>query len=474
MNHRLGLDRSQTLLFPERLEDYIAAENPVRFLDAFVASLDLHTLGFAKARCADTGRPPYDPAVLLKLYLYGYLHRLRSSRMLEAECQRNVEVLWLLGKLAPDFKTIADFRKDNLKPLKAVARQFTLLCRKLELFGGELLAIDGSKFAAVNARDQNFNAAKLQDLIDRADARLAEYLQQLDRADAAEPDGAALNKSELAAKIAALQEKQDWHRELLAQLDAEQKQVSVTDPDTRKMPTAHGMIVGYNAQMAVDAKHKLIVAEDVTNEVTDLHQLANVALEAKANLELKEAEVVADAGYYNAAEVSRCVEQNLTPYIPKADTSANTARGLYGKSQFKHDAAKDVYVCPAGAELTYRFATYELGRELRYYRASNCKQCSLKSRCTRNKANRTITREENEHLMEAMAARMRAQPHKFKLRKTLAEHPFGTIKRWFGYTHFLLKGLAKVQCEWSLTTLAYNLKRVLNLVSFEKLMAMVG
>jgi len=283
-----------------------------------------------------------------------------------------------------------------------------------------------------------------------------------------------LNKSELAAKIAALQEKQDWHRELLAQLDAEQKQVSVTDPDTRKMPTAHGMIVGYNAQMAVDAKHKLIVAEDVTNEVTDLHQLANVALEAKANLELKEAEVVADAGYYNAAEVSRCVEQNLTPYIPKADTSANTARGLYGKSQFKHDAAKDVYVCPAGAELTYRFATYELGRELRYYRASNCKQCSLKSRCTRNKANRTITREENEHLMEAMAARMRAQPHKFKLRKTLAEHPFGTIKRWFGYTHFLLKGLAKVQCEWSLTTLAYNLKRVLNLVSFEKLMAMVG
>jgi transposase len=474
MNHRAGLDRSQTLLFPERLEDYIAAENPVRFLDAFVASLDLHTLGFAKARCADTGRPPYDPAVLLKLYLYGYLHRLRSSRMLEAECQRNVEVLWLLGKLAPDFKTIADFRKDNLKPLKAVARQFTLLCRKLELFGGELLAIDGSKFAAVNARDQNFNAARLQELIDRADERLSEYLQQLDSADAAEPGGATPSKSELAAKIAALQEKQDWHRELLTQLDAEQKQVSVTDPDTRKMPTAHGMIVGYNAQMAVDAKHKLIAAEDVTNEVTDLHQLASVALEAKANLELKQAEVVADAGYYNAAEVSRCVEQNLTPYIPKSDTSANTARGLYGKSQFKYDAAKDVYVCPAGAALTYRFATYELGRELKYYRATGCKTCALKNRCTRNKANRTITREENEHLMEAMAARMRAQPHKFKLRKTLAEHPFGTIKRWFGYTHFLLKGLEKVRCEWSLTTLAYNLKRVLNLVSFEKLMAAVG
>ena len=269
MNHRAGLDRSQTLLFPERLEDYIAAENPVRFLDAFVASLDLPALGFAKARCANTGRPPYDPAVLLKLYLYGYLHRVRSSRMLEAECQRNVEVLWLMGKQAPDFKTIADFRKDNLQPLKAVARQFTLLCRKLELFGGELLAIDGSKFTAVNARDQNFNAAKLKELIARADARLAEYFQQLDTADAAEPEGAALRKSELAAKIAALQERQDWHKELLGELDAEQKQISVTDPDTRKMPTAHGMIVGYNAQVAVDAKHKLIAADDVTNEGTD-------------------------------------------------------------------------------------------------------------------------------------------------------------------------------------------------------------
>ena len=474
MKHRAGLDRSQTLLFPERLEDYIAEGNPVRFLDAFVSPLDLHALGFEKARCANTGRPPCDPAVLLKLYLYGYLHRVRSSRLLEAECHRNVEVIWLLGKLAPDFKTIADFRKDNLKPLRAVARQFTRLCRKLELFGGELLAIDGSKFAAVNARDQNFNAAKLQDLIDRADERLAEYLKELDAADAVEPGGAALSQSELEAKIAALQEKQDWHKELLAELDAEQKQVSVTDPEARKMPAAHGMIVGYNAQMAVDAKHKLIAAEDVTNDVTDFQQLANVALEARANLELKQAEVVADAGYYNAAEVSRCVEQKITPYIPKADTSANTARGLYGKSRFQYDAAKDVYVCPAGAELIYRFATYELGRELKYYRASGCKGCGIKSRCTRNKANRTITREENEHLMEAMAVRMKAQPWKFKMRKTLAEHPFGTIKRWFGYTHFLMKGLEKVRCEWSLTTLAYNLKRVLNLVKLTELMAAVG
>ncbi len=474
MNHQRGLDRSQTLLFPERLEDYIRPENPVRFLDAFVGSLDLHALGFAKAQVANTGRPPYDPAALLKLYLYGYLHRIRSSRLLEAECRRNVEVIWLMGKLAPDFKTIADFRKDNVKPLRAVNRQFTLLCRKLELFGGQLLAIDGSKFGAVNARDQNFNAAKLEDLIGRADARLAEYLQAMDNADADESAPAALDKTQLAQKIAVLREKQEWHAELLAQLDEEQKQISVTDPDSRKMPTAHGTVVGYNAQLAVDAKHKLIAAADVTNEVTDLKQLAEVALEAKANLELKQTEVVADAGYYNASEVSRCAEQRITAYVPKADTSANTARGLYGKSRFKYDEQKDVYVCPAGGELTYRFATYELGRELRYYRARGCKTCALKSQCTRNKSNRTITREENEALMEAMAARMRAQPWKFKLRKTLAEHPFGTIKRWFGYTHFLLKGLEKVRCEWSLTTLVYNLKRVLNLVSFEKLMAAVG
>ncbi len=221
-------------------------------------------------------------------------------------------------------------------------------------------------------------------------------------------------------------------------------------------------------------KHKLIAAADVTNEGTDCQQLANVALEAKANLELAKMEVVADAGYYNTAEVGRCVEQGITPYLPKADTSANTACGLYGKSRFQYDATKDVYVCPAGDTLTYRFPTFEKGREIRYYRTNACNTCALKSRCTRNKGSRTITREENEHLMEAMAARMKQQPGKFKLRKTLAEHPFGTIKRWFGYTHFLLKGLEKVRCEWSLTTLAYNLKRVLNLVRFETLMAAVA
>lgn len=474
MNHRAGIDRSQTLLFPEALEDYVGAGNPVRFLDAFVSSLDLHALGFAKARCANTGRPPYDPAALLKLYLYGYLHRIRSSRQLEAECHRNVELIWLVRKLAPDFKTIADFRKDNLAALKAVSRQFTLLCRQLELFGGELLAIDGSKFRAVNARDQNFNAAKLQELIAHTDARLAEYYAALEAGDAREPAVPALDKESLQQKIAALQEKRDWHAELLAELDEEAKQVSVTDPDTRRMPTAQGNVVGYNAQLAVDAKHKLIAADEVTNEVNDYRQLADVAQLAKENLELEQTEVVADKGYYSAAEVSRCVAQNITPHIPKADTSANTKAGLFGKSQFRYDAAKDVYECPGQQELTYRFSTFELGRGLRYYRASGCASCALKKQCTRNQGNRTITREDNEPLMEAMAERLQREPEKFRLRKQLAEHPFGTIKRWMGFTHFTLKGLVKVRTEWSLVTLAYNLKRVLNLVRFEKLMQAVA
>jgi transposase len=474
MNHRSGLDRSQTLLFPERLEDYIAPENPVRFLDAFVASLDLAALGFAKAQGADTGRPAYDPAMLLKLYLYGYLHRVRSSRLLEAECHRNVEVIWLTGKQAPDHKTIADFRKDNAQPFRAVHRQFRLLCHKLDLFGAQLVGVDGTKLAAVNSKDANFNQKKLRDLLQRADAQLAEYLAALDAADAAEPTQPTLSRAELQAKIAALQEKRDWHTELLEQLDGEQTQISVTDPEARRMRTSKGTVVGYNAQAVVDHKNKLIVADEVTNEETDLQQLAGMAQEAKANLKADKLDVVADTGYCTTAQVAQCQEHQITAYVPKADTSANTAQGLFGKSRFTYDPQKDVYVCPAGSTLTYRFSTDEKGRQLRYYRASDCKHCALRKQCTHNQANRTLTREQDEALMEAMAARVAAHPETIKLRKQLCEHPFGTLKRFFGYTHFLLKGLVKVRAEWSLMTLAYNLKRLLNLVSFEKLMQVLG
>ena len=392
---------------------------------------------------------------------------------MEQETHRNVELIWLLGHLHPDFKTIADFRRDNLKGLRAVCRQFTVLCQKLELFGGELMAVDGTKMRAVNARDQNFNESKLEELIARADARLAEYLAQLDQSDQSEGGQSQPSRAELEQKIAALEEKRDWHKELLAQIQTgEEKQVSVTDPDSRRM--REGAVVGYNAQSVVDAKHKLIAAADVTNEVTDVRQLGSMAIQAKENLSIEKAEVLADTGYYNNAEVATCVERGLTPYVPKADTSANTAQGLFGKSRFRFDAARDVYVCPGNQELTYRFSTYELGRSLRYYRASGCKQCALKAQCTRNKANRTITREEDEHLMEQMAERMSQAPQKMKQRKGLVEHPFGTIKRALGYDHFLMKGLEKVRAEWNLITLAYNLKRVFNLVSLPKLIAAVA
>ena len=473
MNHIHGVDREQTLLLPERIEDYVAPENPVRFIDAFVASLDLHALGFAKAIAAYTGRPSYAPGTLLRLYLYGYLHRIRSSRQLEKECHRNLELLWLLRQLAPDHKTIADFRRDHRAGFKLVHRQFHLLCHQLKLFGGELVAIDGTKLAAVNARDRNYNQKKLEELLARADARLAEYTAALDTGDASETQEEKLTRAELEKKIAALREKKEWHEELLGRLEEEeQKQLSTTDPDARKMHAAQGTVIGYNAQSAVDAKHKLIVADDVTNEGTDVRQLANVASEAKETLAVAKLEVVADPGYYHNADVSLCVEQNITPYITKPDTSANSARGLYAKKDFHYDAAKDVYVCPAGTPLTHRFNNYELGRALRYYRTSACQKCPLKERCTRNKS-RTITREENEGLMEEMAARVQKHPEKMRARKALVEHPFGTIKRWFGYTYFLVKGLDKVRAEWTLITLCYNLKRVLNLVSFAPLMAAV-
>jgi hypothetical protein len=385
-----------------------------------------------------------------------------------------VEVIWLTGKQAPDHKTIADFRKDNLKPFQAVHRQFRLLCHKLDLFGTQLVGVDSTKLGAVNSKDANFNEKKLHELIQRADGQLAEYLQALDVADAAEPTEPPLSRADLEAKIAALQDKRDWHQELLEQLDADQTQISVSDPDARRMRTAKGSVVGYNAQAVVDQKHKLIVAEEVTNEETDLRQLSGMAQEAKANLNADQLDVVADKGYCTTAEVVECQEHGITAYVPKADTSANTAQGLFGKSRFRYDPQKDVYVCPAGAELTYRFSTDEKGRQVRYYRARGCATCALKRQCTRNKVDRTITREQDEAVMEAMAARVRAHPEKLKLRKQLCEHPFGTIKRFFGYTYFLIKGLLKVRAEWSLMTLAYNFKRVLNLVSFEKLMAAVA
>jgi transposase len=271
MSHITGHDRTQTLLLPESLDEYVGAENPVRFIDAFVDGLDLTAAGFIRVTPKGTGRPGYAPKDLLKLYVYGYLNRVRSSRRLEAETNRNIEVIWLLRHLKPDFKTIADFRRLNHKAFRPIFRQFVLLCRQLDLFGRELLAVDGTRIKAVNNKDRNFTRASLTKFIELADAKLDDYLQRLDQSDAAETKTGGSRVRNLAEKIAAIRERRTRCKDMLAQLDRTgEDQISLTDPDSRAMAAHTHVAVGYNVQVAVDTKHKLIVEQQVTNQVVDM------------------------------------------------------------------------------------------------------------------------------------------------------------------------------------------------------------
>jgi transposase len=473
-----GANRHTEILFPERLDDYIAAENPVRFLDAFVDHLNLTTLGFQRAQPAVTGRPAYDPADLLKLYLYGYLYRLRSSRRLEQETHRNVELMWLLKKLRPDHKTIADFRKNNLVPLRQVCREFTLLCKQLDLFAGELVAIDGSKFKAVNAKERNFTPDRLAKLLQQIDQRIEGYLKDLDGQDtqdeAGTPGGAVAEN--LQAKLEALQQRKLLYADVQAQLEASgATQLSLTDPESRamKLGKGRGTEVCYNVQTAVDSKHKLIIANDVTNDTGDRACLSPMALQAQDILG-GTFDAVADVGYYHGEEVKTCLEAGITPYVARPVTSANQKLGLFSKDDFTYDGATDTYQCPAGEQLTFRFATVEQGRHIRYYATAACRACPLKQQCTRNKGGRRLTRWVDEHLLEEMEQRVRSRPEVMKQRKQLVEHPFGTMKRWWDAGYFLMRGLEKVRTEFSLTVLAYNLRRVLNLVEMPRLIAALG
>ena len=457
---------------PDVLDEYVRPDNPVRFLDAFVAQLDLGALGFQRAVPAETGRPGYDPGDLLRLYLYGYLHRIRSSRRLEQETHRNVELMWLLRRLTPDFKTIADFRRDHPAALKGVGREFVLLCRRLDLFGGELLAIDGSKFRAVNARDRSYTPARLATLQRDIDRTIARYLRELERQDEAEAGTEGPSAEALREKIAGLEQRRARYDGLQQALAARgETAVSLTDPDSRPMLSGGRIEVCYNVQTAVDARHKLIVAEDVTNAAGDRDQLSPMAMAAQEVLGGATPVVVADQGYYHGAEIKTCLEAGLTPLVPRPVTSANEARGLFTKDDFGYDPGADVYRCPAGETLTCRSTTVELGRTIKTYRTSACGRCALQSRCTRNRDGRKITRWVDEHLLEDMARRLRRDPTLFAQRKALAEHPYGTMKRGMDQGYFLLKGLRKVRGEFSLTALAYNLKRVLSLVGVPQLVA---
>jgi transposase len=473
MDFITGSDRQQAHFFPPTVEDYVGPDNPVRFLDAFVNKLDLRTAGFLfpKRDPQGRGRPPYDPADLLKLYLYGYFNHIRSSRRLEAECHRNLEVLWLLRELKPDFKTIADFRKDNAKAFKEVVRQFTRLCRQLDLFGGQLLAIDGTKIKASNAPDRNWSRNKLDKQMAKVDARLEEYLQALDAADAQpEPGLAPVNAEELKARIARLEEHKSQIQERLGALDQSgETQLSATDPDSRSMKSKQGHVVGYNVQGSVDAKHHLLVTVDPTKAVVDQGQLAGVAQAAKEELQITRADVVADGGYFKSDDIKICQEMGLEPHLPATHNSPSERAGLYGKSDFQYDADANLYRCPAGAELSFRRRTEDKGRTLfNYDNPEACAGCALKSRCTPS-AHRTVTRWEHEESVERMAAAVAAHPEKLALRKTLIEHPWGTIKMILG-GGFLVRGLEKVRAEVNLAHFSYNLKRVLAVIGVEKLL----
>jgi transposase len=471
-----GADRGQSTLFPESLEDWICEDNSVRVIDVFVDELDLAELGFGGVEPEITGRPSYHPSVLLKLYIYGYLNRVQSSRRLEREAGRNVEVMWLTGRLAPDHKTIADFRKDNGLAIRQVCARFIVLCRMMGLLTQASVAIDGSKFKAVNNRDKNFTRAKMERRMAQIMESVARYLQQLDTADRQEPSEVLKTKTErLKEKIEKL--KQEMRRLAglrTVMLATPDQQISLTDPDARSMATSGrgSGVVGYNVQVAVDTKHHLIVTHEVTNVGSDRSQLSPVAKQAKATLEVEKLEAVADRGYFNSEEILKCENAGITVTLPKPMTSGMIAKGRFGKQDFRYVADKDVYICPAGETLPYRYTNEEDGLTLRRYWTNACPSCPLKKSCTSGKERR-ITRWEYEHVLEAVQRRLDEHPEKMRQRRETVEHPFGTIKARMGATHFLMKTLPKVATEMALHVLAYNLTRVMNIIGVRPLMAAI-
>ena len=465
-----GENRFQSTLFPESLEDYIADDNPVRVIDAFVDGLDLKQLGFDRAEPSETGRPGYEPALMLKIYVYGYLNRLTTTRVLEQETHRNVDLIWLTGRLMPNYKTIGEFRRLNRKAVRRVCAEFVGICRELKLFEQVIVAIDGSKFKAVNSRDKNFTRKSVKRRMKRLQEHIDRYLTILDEADKREPEEAKYTAEELAEKIASMKEQmgrlQEIEEQVLAHPD---KQVSLTDPDARSMAKAGGgSTVGYNVQTAVDSESHLILAHEVTNATSDRSQLSSIAKQAKDTLQRTQLTVVADRGYYSGEEILACKNAKIRALVPKPETSSSKAAGRYGKPDFIYDADKDEYVCPAKQRLTYRFDSEERGKLLRVYMTYACSACPLQAKCTTANAKR-LKRWEHEHALDVAEAELRKTPNAMTVRKQTVEHPFGTIKHWMGATHFVTKRLENVQAEMSLHVLAYNLKRMIKLFGVPRL-----
>ena len=469
-----GVDREQTTLFPERLEDWIDEDHLVRVVDLFVDELDLVNLGFGRTKPARTGRPGYHPSVLLKLFIYGYLNRIPSSRRLEREAARNVEVMWLTGRLVPDHKTIADFRRDNGPAIRKTCAQFVELCRRIGALKGDCVAIDGSKFKAVNGRDRNFTKRKIANRLAHLEADVERYMNEMIRIDRQEAGAARAEKlAQLARRHDRIQ--QEIHRlramdEALA--DAPDGQISLTDPDARAMATSarRSGLVGYNVQSAVDTETHIIVVHEVTNQGFDRDQLSPMAKAAKEALVRKDLHAIADKGYFSGREILSCHEAGITTTVPRPETSGNRKKGMFVKTDFKYEADRDVYRCPAGNELAYRYTREEGGLKVRRYWINACQYCALQHRCTGGKERR-ITRWEHEHLVDEMRERLSGDCDPMTLRRCTVEHPFGTIKAWMGATHFQTKRLKNVRTEMALNVIAYNIKRVISLVGVRRLLA---
>ena len=467
-----GENRSQGTLFPESLDDYLAEDNPVRVVDVFVDKLDLKQLGFEGAEPEATGRPGYHPATMLKIYIYGYMNRIQSSRRLERETQRNVELIWLIGRLSPDFKTIADFRKDNGKAIRRVCREFVVLCRSLNLFSEAIVAIDGSKFKAVNNRDKNFTDNKLAARMQQVEQSIARYLGDLDRADRDPIAVTEARVEHLKHKVETVRAQMQYLKQLGEQMKgAPDGHVSLTDPDARSMATCghRSGVVGYNVQTAGEAKNHLIVAHEVTNSGSDRSQLASMGKQTQDAMGVEKLTALADRGYFKGEEILECERAGITALVSKPQTSNNKAKGQFDKRDFRYIAADDEYPCPAGQRAIWRFTTVENGQTLHKYWSSACPRCSIKAQCTTGE-NRRIARWEHEEVLEAMQTRLEQMPQASRIRRQTVEHVFGTLKAWMGATHFLMKRLRNVSTEMSLHVLAYNLKRAMQILGVVPLM----
>jgi transposase len=485
--HINGTHRDQTVLFPDKLEDYVDRENPVRFIDAFIDSLNLEKLGFKHSIPNEEGRPPYNPSDLLKLYVYGYLNQIRSSRKLEKECHRNVEAMWLMKKLSPDHKTIADFRKDNVDCIKPVFKEFVYLCRSLDLYDAQLVAIDGSKFKAVNSTKRNLNEKTLPGRLKRVEDMIARYLKKLDENDEAEQkvkddnsSTATVKVDRLREKLAKLEEKkQEYVRAQNLMRATEQKEVSFTDSDSRLMMAGSQKLdVCYNVESAVDSKNHLVVDYDITNDANDRYQLAGMAQKAKTILEVEKLDVTADKGFCTGSELKECEENGITAYVAiPEETMSNKKFGVpepeFYSQKFAYDPLRDVYVCPANQVMGFWKGRWK--NRGRLYRTGACATCPLRSRCTRNKLGRIIFRSEYQDVIDRLRVRLKSDEGQCKLnrRKEIVEHPFGTMKRAFNQAYLLLKSLRKVNGEVGFTMLAYNMRRVINILGVGTLISLV-